>query len=243
MNAGLVAIRLRCSYGAHVVLDDVTFAAAPGEVVGILGPNGAGKSSTFGIVAGTVRPRGGTVHLDGRDLAGMPLHARARAGLGYLPQEPAFFPELDVAGNLGLALEAVAASVTPEALLARVDLAGFGPRDVRTLSGGERKRLAVARLLALDPRVVVLDEPFAGVDPVAVAGLQDLVRGLAADGRAVLLTDHAVRETLAVCTRVLLLDRGVVQAEGTPAEVLAHPHARARYFGDGVFLTPGVAGD
>ncbi len=236
MSAGLVVSRLRCMYGARVVLDDVSFASAPGEIVGILGPNGAGKSTAFGIVAGTVWPRSGTVHLDGRDLAGMPLHARARAGLGYLPQDPAFFPELDVAGNLGLALEAVGASVTPEALLARVGLGGFGARDVRTLSGGERKRLAVARLLALDPRVMVLDEPFAGVDPVAVAGLQDLVRGLAGEGRAVLLTDHAVRETLSVCTRVLLLDQGIVQAEGAPAEVLAHPRARARYFGDGVFL-------
>ncbi len=234
-------MRLRCAYGAHVVLDDVSFAAGPGDIVGILGPNGAGKSTAFGIVAGTVRARGGTVHLDGRDLAGMPLHARARAGLGYLPQEPAFFPELDVAGNLALALEAVAASIAPDELLARVDLANFGARDVRTLSGGERKRLAVARLLALDPRVLVLDEPFAGVDPIAVAGLQALVRGLAGEGRAVLLTDHAVRETLAVCTRVLLLDRGRVQAEGTPVEVLADRHARARYFGDGVFLSSGVA--
>jgi lipopolysaccharide export system ATP-binding protein len=172
----------------------------------------------------------------------MPLHLRARAGLGYLPQDPAFFPEMDVAENLALALEAVGSLVAPDSLLARVDLAGFGPRDVRTLSGGERKRLAVARLLALDPRVLVLDEPFAGVDPVAVAGLQDLVRGLAGEGRAVLLTDHAVRETLAVCTRVVLLDRGSVQVAGAPAEVLAHAQARARYFGDTVFLQQGVAG-
>ncbi|MEN9786397.1 MAG: hypothetical protein RLZZ299_1661 [Pseudomonadota bacterium] len=227
----LCAEGLRVVRGGRPIVDTLDLALHAGEIVGLLGPNGAGKSTTFGVLAGDVRPDAGRVTFRGADITSWPLHRRARAGLGYLPQGVSFLEELDVAGNLEVAREHAEAPPPAAALLGRVGLDGCGARDVRTLSGGERKRLAIARCLALGARVLVLDEPFAGVDPVAVDALSALLRALATEGCGVLLTDHAVAATLDACDRVVLIDAGTVLCAGTPAVVRADPRARARYLG------------
>ncbi len=183
------------------------------------------------MIAGVEEPDAGTVALDGVVLDGMPLHRRARRGLGYLPQEDSLFRALDVRGNVALAVAMGPGVETVDALLERVGIGALASRRVDGLSGGERRRLEIARLLALAPRALLLDEPFAGIDPIAVAGLQRLVRALAAGGIAVLITDHAVRETLAICDRATLLDGGIIQVVGTPLVVSQDPRARARYLG------------
>ncbi len=234
----LAAEGLRKAYGGRRVVDGVGFEVRGGEVLGLLGPNGAGKSTVFRMLAGVETPDAGTVRLAGASLDGLPLHRRARAGLGWLPQEDTLFRDLDVAGNVRLAADASGVTEPPEAFLARTGVEALARRSVVDLSGGERKRVAIARLLALRPRVLLLDEPFAGVDPVAVRALSALVRALAADGLAVVLTDHAVRDALGACDRAVLLDGGVVHVEGSPAEVAADPHARARYLGADFTLPP-----
>jgi lipopolysaccharide export system ATP-binding protein len=227
----LSARHLRKTYGAHVVVDDVSIDVEAGQIVGLLGPNGAGKTTTFRMLTGVERPDRGEVLLDGRDLAGLPLAARARAGLGYLPQEETLLTDLSVYDNVAIAVDLSRSGADPVALLDQAGIGGLRGRAVTGLSGGERRRLAVARILAIRPKVLLLDEPFAGVDPIAVAGLQALVREIAASGVGVLITDHAVRETLAVCAQAVLIDAGVVHVRGTPAEVAADAHARARYLG------------
>ncbi len=214
-----------------MVVDDVSIVVEPGRVVGLLGPNGAGKTTTFRMLTGVVAPDRGDVRLGSTILNGMSLAARARAGLGYLPQEDTLLVDLSVRDNVALAVDLSGSGLKPDDLLDQAGLGGLAKRSVSGLSGGERKRLAIARLLGIAPRVLLLDEPFAGVDPIAVAGFQALVRTIAATGVGVLISDHAVRETLAVCDTAVLVDAGVVHARGTPAEVAANPHARARYFG------------
>jgi lipopolysaccharide export system ATP-binding protein len=190
------------------------------------------------MLAGVIAADAGSVRLDGKPLDGLPLHRRARLGLGYLPQEDTLFRDLSVRDNVAIAASVARSGLDPDALLDRVGIAALATRGVDGLSGGERRRLEIARLLALRPRVLLLDEPFAGIDPVAVGGLQRLVRALAAEGLAVLVTDHAVRETLAICDRAILVDGGIVQVEGTPSEVASDPHARARYLGPDFVLGP-----
>lgn len=214
-----------------MVVDDVSIEVEAGQIVGLLGPNGAGKTTTFRMLTGVERPDRGVVLLDGRDLAGLPLAARARAGLGYLPQEETLLTDLSVYDNVAIAVDLSRSGADPVALLDQAGIGELRGRSVHGLSGGERRRLAVARILAIRPKVLLLDEPFAGVDPIAVAGLQALVRQIAASGVGVLITDHAVRETLAVCAQAVLIDAGVVHVRGTPAEVAADSHARARYLG------------
>ncbi len=248
-GAGLVATGLHKRYGRREVVSDVSLRVPPGAVHGLLGPNGAGKTTIFRMLAGVERPDAGTVRLDGADLADLPLHRRARLGLGYLPQEDTLFRDLDVRGNVAIAAELASSSwgggraprnAPPrvEETLAQVGLAHLADRRVDGLSGGERRRLEIARLLALGPRLLLLDEPFAGIDPIAVGSLQELVRALAASGLAVLVTDHAVRETLAICDRATVVDGGTTQVEGTPAIVAADPRARARYLGPDFVMPP-----
>ncbi len=229
--APLAATHLRKSYAGRVVVDDVSLAVMGGEVLGLLGPNGAGKSTVFRMLAGVEQPDDGEVLLAGTPVGALALDARARRGLGYLPQEDTLFRDLNVYDNVAIALDVSGKIGNVAAILDRVGIGALASRRVTRLSGGERRRLQIARLLAIEPLVLLLDEPFAGIDPIAIQGLQTLIRGLAADGVGVLLTDHAVRETLATCDRAVLVDAGIVHASGTPAEVAANPHARARYLG------------
>ncbi|MCB9778330.1 MAG: LPS export ABC transporter ATP-binding protein [Alphaproteobacteria bacterium] len=229
----LVAEGLTWSAGGRRIVDDVGLAVHAGEVVGLLGPNGAGKTSTFRMVAGLLTPDAGSVRLGERDLGRLPLWKRVRAGLGYLPQAPTIFRRLSVRDNVRLALADGDGDDRADALLAQAGLNGLAAQQAGSLSGGERRRLEIARCLAARPRVLLLDEPFAGVDPVSVEGLQQRIRALATDeGLGILVTDHAVRETLGICARAVILDQGRVMATGTPAEVAADPRVRARYLGD-----------
>jgi lipopolysaccharide export system ATP-binding protein len=226
----LFARGLRVEVEGRALLGGVDLEVGPGEVLGVLGPNGAGKTTLFRALLGDV-DAAGEVLLEGRSLAGLPLHARARLGLAWLPQEEVWFPELDLGDNVALAAELSGSGRGAAGCLARVGLAGLGARRVGTLSGGERRRAAFARALAQGARVILLDEPFAGVDPLGVVELRALLRDLAATGIGLVLTDHAVDAALEACDHVILLDRGRVLAAGSPEVVRGDPRARARYFG------------
>ncbi len=233
----LEANDLRVRLGGRDVVAGVDLVVRAGEVVGLLGPNGAGKTTCFRVLAGLLSAQSGTVRLAGRLLDGLPLWRRAQAGLGYLPQRPSVFRDLSVRDNVRLAEEGRGGpSLVPD-LLAELGLATLADARAGSLSGGERRRLEIARCLATRPTLVLLDEPFAGVDPVAVEGLQARVRALARErGISVLVTDHAVHATLPICDRAVILDGGRVLAEGAPADVAARPAVRARYLGPGFTL-------
>ena len=232
-DAGLVVRGLRRTLGGRPVLDGVHLRVPPGAIVGLLGPNGAGKTTCFRLIAGLDRADAGQVWLDGAPLDGLPLWARVRRGLGYLPQESSVFRGLSVRDNLAVPLQRRGALAELDPLLEEAGLTALAGASAGTLSGGERRRLEIARCLAGAPRVVLLDEPFSGVDPVAVADLQQRIGALARRGLGVLITDHAVREALTICDIVVLVDGGRVMVEGTPAEVADNAYARARYLGDG----------
>jgi len=220
-------------YGPRCAVDHLCLAVGPGEVVGLLGPNGAGKTTTFRVLAGLLKPSsGGAVLLDGRPLLG-PLHHRVRAGLGYLPQESSLLEGMSALDQVSVALNVRGAPM--EEAMGFLEQVGLQDRALAVpheLSGGERRRLELARCLAVKPEVLLLDEPFAGLDPRVVSELSRLIRGLAEQGLGVLLTDHAVREALGVCDRVLLLDEGRILVEGAVADVAVHPLARSRWLGD-----------
>jgi lipopolysaccharide export system ATP-binding protein len=218
----LSAEGLTKSYRRRRVVDQVSFHVQPGEVVGLLGPNGAGKTTCFNMVVGLVAPDAGRVRLGDSDLTRLPMHRRARLGVGYLPQEASIFRKLTVRENLTAVLEAL----------------GVGRRERvagskgETLSGGERRRAEVARSLLAGPHYILFDEPFAGVDPIAVAELQRLIGALRDRGIGVLLTDHNVREALGICDRAYILNAGKILEEGTPAQIAASDRARAVYLGE-----------
>ncbi len=233
----LEARGLSKSYRGRKVVDQVSFDVRPGEVVGLLGPNGAGKTTSFHCVVGLVSPDEGAVLLAGRDLSGLPLHARARLGLGYLPQEPSIFRTLTVRENFLVVLEGLGVPSREREKRAEAQLEEFGLTRVgaskgETLSGGERRRAEIARLLLSGPSFLLFDEPFAGVDPIAVADLQKLIARLRERGLGILITDHAVRETLHACDRAVLLVEGRLLEAGTPAEIAASERARAVYLGE-----------
>jgi lipopolysaccharide export system ATP-binding protein len=237
MTTALKAHGLCKTFRGRKVVDGVSFAVAPGEVVGLLGPNGAGKTTSFHCVVGLLAPDEGEVRLGDRDLSGMPLHERARLGIGYLPQEPSIFRKLTVRENFLLVLEELKLSAAEERrrvdeLLTEFDLLRVADALGETLSGGERRRAEIARSLLAEPKFMLFDEPFAGVDPIAVHDLQRLIGRLREKGLGVLITDHAVRETLGICDRAVLLAEGRLLESGTPTEIAASERARAVYLGE-----------
>ena len=225
------------SYKRRRVVDGVSFHVSPGEVVGLLGPNGAGKSTSFNMVVGLVTPDQGKVLLGDQDLTSLPMHRRARLGVGYLPQEASIFRKLTVRQNFTGVLEALgmgrkAREARADELLAEYRLEKVANGLGETLSGGERRRAEVARSLLSGPRFILFDEPFAGVDPIAVGELQRLIGGLRDRNIGVLITDHNVREALGICSRAYILSSGTILEAGTPAEIAASPRARAVYLGE-----------
>jgi lipopolysaccharide export system ATP-binding protein len=225
------------SFRGRRVVDGVSFDVAPGEVVGLLGPNGAGKTTSFHCVVGLLEPDAGEVRLGDRDLSGLPLHRRARMGIGYLPQEPSIFRKLTVRQNFLLVLEGSGLprkqqETRADELITEFDLLRVAHALGETLSGGERRRAEIARSLLADPQFMLFDEPFAGVDPIAVGDLQKLIGKLRHRGLGVLITDHNVRETLGICDRAVLLVEGKLLEAGTPAEIASSDRARALYLGE-----------
>jgi lipopolysaccharide export system ATP-binding protein len=225
------------SFRGRRVVDAVSFSVSPGEVVGLLGPNGAGKTTSFHCVVGLLTPDAGEVRLGDRDLSGLPLHVRARMGIGYRPQEPSIFRKLTVRQNFLLVLEGfgipqAAQERKVDELLTEFDLLRVAEARGETLSGGERRRAEIARSLLAEPQFMLFDEPFAGVDPIAVHDLQRLIHKLRERGLGILITDHAVRETLGICDRAVLLVEGRLLESGTPAQIAASERARAVYLGE-----------
>jgi lipopolysaccharide export system ATP-binding protein len=234
------------AYRGRRVVDGVSFEVAPGEVVGLLGPNGAGKTTSFNMTVGLVSADQGRVLLGDEDLTRLPMHRRARLGLGYLPQEPSIFRKLTVRQNVTAVLEALGVGRAEREARAAALLEEFRLEEVaeslgEQLSGGERRRAEVARSLLASPRHVLFDEPFAGVDPIAVAELQRLIGSLKARGIGVLLTDHNVREALGICDRAYILAAGRIIEEGSPAHIAASAAARAAYLGERFKLDPAHA--
>ena len=225
------------SYGQRRVVDQVTVQVGSGEVVGLLGPNGAGKTTTFRMIVGLIQPDQGAVSLDDRDLTGLAMHKRARHGIGYLAQEPSIFRGLTVEENVLAILEQVPRlgrrerRERAEALLAEFGLVERRRNLGHSLSGGERRRAEIARALAPDPRFLLLDEPFAAIDPIAVSELQRIVGRLRDRGLGVLVTDHSVRETLRVTDRAYIIEEGRILFEGTPAELVRSSEVRRAYLG------------
>jgi lipopolysaccharide export system ATP-binding protein len=238
MSGRLLQARgLEKSYRGRKVVQGVSLQVAPGEVVGLLGPNGAGKTTTFNMVVGLVKPDAGEVLLGDVDLTRLPMHRRARLGVGYLPQEASIFRKLTVRQNFNGVLEALGVArkereARADVLLAEYRLEKVADSRGETLSGGERRRAEVARSLLSNPRFILFDEPFAGVDPIAVGELQRLIGGLRDRGIGVLITDHNVREALGICGRAYILSSGSILEAGTPAEIASSETARAVYLGD-----------
>nr|WP_208103482.1 LPS export ABC transporter ATP-binding protein [Rubellimicrobium sp. CFH 75288] len=237
VRRGLSVRGLRKSYRRRPVIRDVSVDLSPGEVVALLGPNGSGKTTCFYAIAGLVPPEGGQVVLDGHDVTALPMYRRARLGLGYLPQEMSIFRGLSVEDNILAILELStpreARRVRLEALLGEFGLAHLRGAPALALSGGERRRVEIARCLAANPSYVLLDEPFAGVDPIAVGEIRHLVEGLKGRGIGVLITDHNVRETLGLVDRAYILHDGRVLMSGTPEEVVRDETVRRVYLGHG----------
>ncbi len=224
-------------YGQRAVVNGVDLEVKPGEIVGILGPNGAGKTTTFYMIVGLVRPDGGKVWFQGREVTGMPMHLRARMGMGYLPQEESIFRRLTVEENLMAVLETTdlgraARRERCAELLEQFGITHVARQPALTLSGGEKRRLTIARSLVTRPSLLMLDEPFSGVDPIAVADVQEIVVGLRRQGLAILITDHNVRETLSIVDRAYLIFEGRVQTQGDKEFLVNDPVARRVYLGE-----------
>lgn len=233
----LQGFELSKSYRGRRVVDDVALEIGQGEVVGLLGPNGAGKTTTFYILVGLTRPDAGRVLLDGNEVTDLPMYLRARSGISYLPQEPSVFRQLTSEENLLAVLETL--PLTPqqqrdrlEELLVKMGLETVRQNKAYTLSGGERRRLEIARSLTLQPAFILLDEPFSGIDPITVKDLQEIIRTLSRSGIGVLITDHNVRETLSVTDRAYILRHGKIFRRGRPEELSSDPEVRRVYLGD-----------
>jgi len=239
----LTAQHLQKSYGKRQVVKDVSLTVRTGEVVGLLGPNGAGKTTSFYIIVGLLRASGGDISIDGKSIESMPIHRRARLGLGYLPQEASIFRKLNVEDNVRAVLElqrdeqgnALGRDEIEKRLtnlLQELRVEHLRESPALALSGGERRRVEIARALATGPRFILLDEPFAGIDPIAVIEIQRIINFLKARGIGVLITDHNVRETLGICDHAYIISDGRVLAEGTPSEIVDNPEVRRVYLGE-----------
>ncbi|MET1024556.1 MAG: LPS export ABC transporter ATP-binding protein [Pseudoxanthomonas sp.] len=234
----LSAQGLRKSYKQRKVVADFGLTLDQGEVVGLLGPNGAGKTTCFYMIVGLVSTDAGSIVLDGQDITSEPMYRRAKLGVGYLPQEPSVFRKLTVADNIRLVLElredldAAGAETELASLLDELQITHVSEQLGASLSGGERRRVEIARALAAKPRLMLLDEPFAGVDPISVGEIQRIITHLKDRGIGVLITDHNVRETLGICDRAYILAEGSVLAQGAPDELLANADVRRVYLGD-----------
>jgi len=236
-GSALRSERLRKRYKSRTVVQDVSLEVRSGEVVGLLGPNGAGKTTCFYMIVGLIPVDAGSIHLDESDLTHMPIHRRARMGISYLPQENSVFRRLSVEENVqailelqGLAPEQIEARLTE--LLKDLNIAHLRKHTALSLSGGERRRLEIARALVTRPKLLLLDEPFAAIDPIAVADIQETIRGLRDKGIGILLTDHNVRETLSTTDRAYIILDGQILVSGAPREVIEDPTARAVYLGE-----------
>jgi lipopolysaccharide export system ATP-binding protein len=233
----LSAAGLRKSFRGRAVVRDFAFELREGEIVGLLGPNGAGKTTCFYMIVGLVAADEGVIRIDDRDVTALPMHARARLGLGYLPQEPSVFRRLSVADNILAILELRAGldesgrQAELESLLDDLQIGHIAQQKGVSLSGGERRRVEIARALAARPRFMLLDEPFAGIDPISVVDIQRIVRQLKSRGIGILITDHNVRETLGICERAYIMSEGSVLAQGAPAGILANDQVRDVYLG------------
>ncbi|MBW7862066.1 MAG: LPS export ABC transporter ATP-binding protein [Rhodocyclaceae bacterium] len=233
----LKVVGLKKRYKLRTVIHDVGFSVGSGEVVGLLGPNGAGKTTCFYMIVGLVRTDAGSITLDDADLTHLPIHARARLGLSYLPQEMSVFRKLSVADNVRAVLELqggdeAAIDARLDELLEELGIAHLRDNTAASLSGGERRRCEIARALATDPRLILLDEPFAGVDPIAVLDIQKIIHFLRERGIGVLITDHNVRETLGICDRAYIVSEGRVLASGHPDEIIGNEQVRQVYLGE-----------
>ncbi len=228
---------LKKKYGSRTVVHDASLVLQSGEVVGLLGPNGAGKTTSFYMIVGLVASDGGKISIDGQDVTHLPIHRRARLGLGYLPQEASIFRRMTVAQNIeavlelqGLAEDAISNRL--DELLEDLHITHIRNNPAISLSGGERRRVEIARALATNPRFILLDEPFAGVDPIAVLDIQKIIRFLKARNIGVLITDHNVRETLGICDRAYIINAGEVMVEGKPDEIIYNEAVRKVYLGE-----------
>ena len=238
MPSTLSAHNLAKAYAGRPVVKDVSLSVSAGEIVGLLGPNGAGKTTCFYMIVGLVDADAGDIRLDERSLMTLPMHRRARAGIGYLPQEASVFRQLSVRDNLLAILETrselsrAERHDTAEALLEEFNVGHLAESLGQALSGGERRRVEIARALATEPTVILLDEPFAGVDPISISDIKNIITHLKDRGIGVLITDHNVRETLDICERAYIVGEGHVIASGTPDEVLANDKVRETYLGE-----------
>ena len=234
-DGGLRARRLSKRFGGKIALREVSLNARPGEIVGLLGPNGAGKTTCFYILAGLLRADSGEILLNGRDITRLPMHRRARLGLSYLPQESSIFTKLSALENVEAVLEIRGVRRPRKQAMRLLDdmgIAHLADSAAATLSGGERRRTEIARLLAADPKMILLDEPFAAIDPLSVADLQRIIADLAGRGIGVIVTDQNVRETLKICARACIICDGEILKAGGPAEIAADPKVRRVYLGE-----------
>ena len=241
-NSKLIVRHLQKTYGKRTVVSNVSLDVSSGEVVGLLGPNGAGKTTSFYMIVGLVPADDGIIELDGIDLTRLPIHKRASMGLSYLPQEASVFRKLNVEDNIRAVLELQKKDGKPlsrmeieqklDNLLAELQIEKLRTNSALSLSGGERRRVEIARALATDPRFILLDEPFAGIDPIAVIEIQRIVRFLKERGIGVLITDHNVRETLGICDHAYIINQGTVLASGHPDEIIENESVRRVYLGE-----------
>ena len=224
-------------YGKRRVVNEIDIDVSPGEVVGLLGPNGAGKTTTFYMIVGLIRPDGGTIYLNDEDIGNVPMYKRARHGINYLPQEPSVFRKLSVEDNIMAILEVLDLSkrereVRLRELLGELDLSALAKNMAYSLSGGERRRVEITRALVTSPQYILLDEPFAGIDPLAVADIQKIIYKLKQKGIGIVISDHNVRETLSVCDRAYIVNEGTILVQGTPDFIAASETARKIYLGE-----------